>query len=105
MRCVDGSLQGKTPAECGRDKSEGSHRLFVGSEEVQATSSHHDAAGVVFFTRIAERMPVMQANPFESQLERLARTLTEQFGVLVTCQGENASTDDRQVPGPARREC
>lgn len=27
-------------------------------------------------------------NPFESQLERLARTLTEQFGMTVLCQGD-----------------
>jgi len=28
----------------------------------------------------------MRANPFESQLERLARTLTEQFGVQVSAR-------------------
>lgn len=43
----------------------------------------------------------MNAHPFESQLERLARTLTEQFGVLVTCQGENAWTDGRQIMLPS----
>jgi hypothetical protein len=35
----------------------------------------------------------MRANPFESQLERLARTLTEHFGVTVLCQGDCACTD------------
>ncbi|MBN1489881.1 MAG: hypothetical protein JXA69_08185, partial [Phycisphaerae bacterium] len=50
----------------------------------------------------------MKANPFESQLERLARTLTEQFGVQVVCQGDNAWTDGRQIvlptlPGPLTR--
>lgn len=43
----------------------------------------------------------MHPNPFESQLERLARTLTEPFGVLVTCQGENAWTDGRQIMLPS----
>lgn len=43
----------------------------------------------------------MHANPFESQLERLARTLTEQFGVQVICQGENAWTDGRQIVLPS----
>jgi hypothetical protein len=37
----------------------------------------------------------MRANPFESQLERLARTLTEQFGVTVLCQGDCACTDGK----------
>jgi cobalamin biosynthesis protein CobT len=40
-------------------------------------------------------------NPFESQLERLARTLTEQFGVRVVCQGDNAWTDGRQIVLPS----
>jgi len=39
----------------------------------------------------------MRGNQFESQLERLARTLTEQFGVRVVCQGDNAWTDGRQI--------
>lgn len=43
----------------------------------------------------------MRANPFESQLERLARTLIEQFGVKVTCQGDNAWTDGRQIVLPS----
>ncbi len=43
----------------------------------------------------------MRANPFESQLERLARTLTEQFGVQVVCQGDNAWTDGRQIVLPS----
>jgi hypothetical protein len=43
----------------------------------------------------------MRANPFESQLERLARTLTEQFGVQVTCQGDNAWTDGTQIVLPS----
>lgn len=43
----------------------------------------------------------MRANPFESQLERLARTLTEQFGVKVICQGDNAWTDGRQICLPS----
>ena len=43
----------------------------------------------------------MRTNPFESQLERLARTLTEQFGVKVICQGDNAWTDGRQIVLPS----
>lgn len=43
----------------------------------------------------------MRANPFEGQLERLARTLTEQFGVNVLCQGDNAFTDGRQIVLPS----
>lgn len=43
----------------------------------------------------------MRINPFESQLERLARTLTEQFGVRVVCQGDNAWTDGRQIVLPS----
>ena len=43
----------------------------------------------------------MQSNPFESQLERLARTLTEQFGVQVLCQGDNAWTDGTQIVLPS----
>ena len=43
----------------------------------------------------------MKNNPFESQLERLARTLTDQFGVRVTCQGEEAWTDGRQIVLPS----
>lgn len=43
----------------------------------------------------------MKNNPFESQLERLARTLTEQFGVKVICQGEEAWTDGRQIVLPS----
>ena len=39
----------------------------------------------------------MRFNPFESQLEKLARTLTDSFGVSVICQGENAYTDGRQI--------
>ena len=42
----------------------------------------------------------MKGNPFESQLERPARTLTEQFGVQVVCQGDNAWTDGRQIVLP-----
>ena len=43
----------------------------------------------------------MRNNPFESQLERLARTLTDQFGVRVTCQGEQAWTDGTQIVLPS----
>ncbi len=32
----------------------------------------------------------MRDNPFERQLERLARTSTEQFCVQVICPGDNA---------------
>lgn len=39
-------------------------------------------------------------NPFESELERLARTLTEQFGVQVVCRGDNAWTDGRRIVVP-----
>jgi len=43
----------------------------------------------------------MRNNPFENQLERLARTLTDQFGVKVICRGEEAWTDGRQIVLPA----
>ena len=39
----------------------------------------------------------MRINPFESQLEKLARTLTEQFGVEVICRGDNAWTDGQRI--------
>jgi len=41
------------------------------------------------------------SNPFEGQLERLARTLTEQFGVRVVCQGDRAWTDGKQIALPS----
>jgi len=43
----------------------------------------------------------MRFNPFESQLERLARTLTDQFGVQVVCQGDEAWTDGKQIMLPS----
>ncbi len=43
----------------------------------------------------------MRGNLLEGQLERLARTLTEQFGVKVVCQGDNAWTDGRQIVLPS----
>ncbi len=43
----------------------------------------------------------MFSNPFEGQLERLARTLTEQFGVRVVCQGDRAWTDGKQIALPS----
>ncbi|NLX23214.1 MAG: hypothetical protein GXY55_16305 [Phycisphaerae bacterium] len=43
----------------------------------------------------------MRANPFEGQLERLARTLAEQFGVQVVCQGDSAWTDGRRIVLPS----
>ncbi len=43
----------------------------------------------------------MRSNPFESQLERLARTLTEQFGVRVVCQGDGAWTDGKKIALPS----
>ncbi|RIK55862.1 MAG: hypothetical protein DCC63_18665 [Nitrospira sp.] len=43
----------------------------------------------------------MRTNPFESQLERLARTLTEQFGVGVVCQGDQAYTDGKTIVLPS----
>lgn len=43
----------------------------------------------------------MRTNPFESQLERLARTLTEQFGVAVVCQGDQAFTDGKTIVLPS----
>jgi hypothetical protein len=43
----------------------------------------------------------MRNNPFESQLERLARTLTDQFGVQVVCQGDEAWTDGKQIMLPS----
>jgi len=62
---------------------------------------HRDATGVAFFMRIAKGEDSMRFNPFESQLERLARTLTDSFGVSVVCQGENAYTDGRQIVLPS----
>jgi len=43
----------------------------------------------------------MRTNPFESQLERLARTLTDQFGVQVICQGDEAWTNGKQIVLPS----
>lgn len=43
----------------------------------------------------------MRVNPFESQLEKLARTLTEQFGVQVICQGNHAWTDGDKIVLPS----
>ena len=43
----------------------------------------------------------MRHNPFESQLERLARTLTEEFGVKVVCQGDQALTDGSTIVLPS----
>jgi len=40
-------------------------------------------------------------NPFSSQLERLARTLTDQFGVTVFCKGDLAYTDGRRIVLPS----
>lgn len=42
---------------------------------------HAMPAGVAFFHAHRRKEHAMRASPFESQLERLARTLTEQFGV------------------------
>jgi cobaltochelatase CobT len=63
-----------------------------------------DAVGVAFFFAHRRKEMHMRANPFESQLERLARTLTEQFGVQVVCQGDNAWTDGRQIVLPSPSE-
>lgn len=43
----------------------------------------------------------MRINPFESQLERLARALTEQFGVAVLCQGDQVFTDGSTIVLPS----
>lgn len=43
----------------------------------------------------------MRINPFEGQLERLARTLTEQFGVSLICRGDGAYTDGRRIVLPS----
>lgn len=43
----------------------------------------------------------MRTNPFENQLEKLARTLTDRFGVTVLCQGVNAYTDGRTIVLPS----
>ena len=40
-------------------------------------------------------------NIFSSQLERLARTLTDQFGVTVFCKGDQAYTDGRHIVLPS----
>jgi len=42
----------------------------------------------------------MRFNPLEGQLERLARTLTEQFGVSVVCHGTSAYTDGKTIVLP-----
>ena len=39
--------------------------------------------------------------PFSSQLERLARTLTDQFGVTLICKGDGAYTDGRRIVLPS----
>jgi hypothetical protein len=54
-----------------------------------------------FFMRIAERSARMPAKPFESQLERLARTLTEQFGVTVLCPGGQNCTGGKRILLPS----
>ncbi len=43
----------------------------------------------------------MRTNPFEGQLERLARTLTEQFGVTILCQDDCACTDGKRILLPS----
>ena len=43
----------------------------------------------------------MRTNPFESQLERLARTLTDRFGVTVICRGDQAFTDGKHIVLPS----
>ena len=43
----------------------------------------------------------MRINPFESQLERLARTLTDRFGVTVICRGDHAFTDGKHIVLPS----
>jgi cobalamin biosynthesis protein CobT len=60
-----------------------------------------DAVGVAFFVRIAIGDRPMRHNPFESQLERLARTLTDRYGVRVVCQGEGAYTDGKRIVLPS----
>ena len=43
----------------------------------------------------------MRLNPLGGQLERLARTLTDRFGVTVVCRGELAYTDGRRTVLPS----
>ncbi len=43
----------------------------------------------------------MRINFLESELERVARTLTDQFGVQVICQGDEAWTDGRRIVLPS----
>ena len=43
----------------------------------------------------------MRFNPLEGQLERLARTLTEQYGVNVECRGDNGWTDGKRIVLPS----
>jgi cobalamin biosynthesis protein CobT len=43
----------------------------------------------------------MRINFFESELERVARTLTDQFGVQVICQGDEAWTDGQRIVLPS----
>ncbi len=43
----------------------------------------------------------MSINPFEGQLQRLARTLTDRFGVQVVFQGENAYTNGKVIVLPS----
>ncbi len=54
-----------------------------------------------FFYAHRKELEEMNLNPFESQLERLARTLTDQFGVRVICRGEEAWTDGKQIVLPS----
>jgi len=42
----------------------------------------------------------MHASPFETELTRLGRTLTEQYGVDVICQGDNAWTNGKRIVLP-----
>ena len=43
----------------------------------------------------------MSLNPFEGQHRRLARTLTERFGVDVICRGDNAYTNGKVIVLPS----
>ena len=45
--------------------------------------------------------PALAVVEFTRDARRLARTLTEQFGVQVVCQGDNAWTDGRRIVLPS----
>ncbi len=60
-----------------------------------------DATGVAILLRIAKEQSLCVPTPLKTRSERLARTLTEQFGVAVLCQGDQAYTDGKTIVLPS----